>query len=230
MRGRGLLMKKKWTISMPRKKELNKIHHAARYLSMSNALGAPPWNGQMPVFKVKKEIELIQHEIIEAAEAGKLLLVAPGAAYGPSKMWPSEYFRKICSFWIENGGSVAVSGTHREKETADSVSDGLPRDKTFNLCGKTDLNELIMIIQNAVFCVANDSGIMHLAAVLGTPGIAIFGSTDPTSTSPVSENWQVLYEKMPCSPCFKRDCPRTRDKYECLHRIKPESVMGSLPI
>ena len=82
----------------------------------------------------------------------------------------------------------------------------------------------MVLLQNAALCVANDSGVMHLAAALGTPGVAVFGPTDPAATAPVSEKWVLLYEKLPCSPCFKRTCPDNR----CMKAITPAMVLNAV--
>jgi heptosyltransferase-2 len=75
--------------------------------------------------------------------------------------------------------------------------------------------------------VANDSGIMHLSAALGTPTLGIFGSSSPALTSPIGETTDYLYENVECSPCFERTCPLDEDRYKCLRRIKPDTVVDS---
>ncbi|MBN1863829.1 MAG: lipopolysaccharide heptosyltransferase II [Victivallales bacterium] len=205
---------------------LNKLHHAARYLSMSHALGAPVWEGDLPVFSNLKEPETTPVEVNKLMGVGMLLVVAPGAAYGDAKRWPAENFARVCSYWICRGGEVAVIGVPSESEACDAVSAGLPGDKVHNLCGKTDPKDLVRLLGHASFCVANDSGVMHLSAICGGSGVAIFGSTDPTSTSPVSRKWKILYDKQDCSPCFKRTCPS--GSFRCLRSITPEKVIEAM--
>ena len=86
----------------------------------------------------------------------------------------------------------------------------------------TDGSMLMVILKRAHQCVANDSGIMHLSAALGSSGVAVFGSTDPAATAPLSQKWTMLYDKLPCSPCFKRDCPLGTKA--CLDLITPDDV------
>ncbi len=225
-RCRGVLMTKAWKFPKRLNCEFNKLHHAAKYLSMSIALGAPEWTGDMPEFVVNKERELIDKKILALFDEPRLMTLAPGAAYGEAKRWPSEYFNKVANRWVEDGGSVAVLGTAKERKIGDLAIQGLPDDKAFNMAGKTDLSELMLTLQNAQICVANDSGTMHLAAALGTKGIAVFGSTDPSATSPVSSSrWDILFEKQECAPCFKRECPKTEERYSCLRAITPERVI-----
>ena len=102
--------------------------------------------------------------------------------------------------------------------------EGLPADRCFNLCGSTSLNQLIVVLRGAALCVSNDSGVMHLAAAAGTPGVAIFGPTDPAATAPISEKWTILYRKMPCGPCFRRKCPDNR----CMKDIVPSMVIRAM--
>ena len=84
-----------------------------------------------------------------------------------------------------------------------------------------------MKLKSASAAVANDSGVMHLTAVLGTPGVAVFGSTDYTSTGPISSSWKLVCTDEPCSPCFCRVCPK-KDPQLCMKSIRPEMVIGAL--
>ncbi len=94
------------------------------------------------------------------------------------------------------------------------------------MTGKTSLIELIYLLQKSKLCIANDSGIMHLAAAVETAGIAIYGSTDPYATSPVRTNWKLLINKQECAPCFKRECPLGSSK--CMQAISAEAVIKEL--
>lgn len=225
-RGRSFLLKESFNFPKIENLHLNKLHHAGRYLSMVYALGAPAWNGELPQFNNLKEQEITTSEVLALLKCKKVLVVAPGAAYGEAKRWPSKYFNEVCSFWIKNGGSVAIIGTKAEEEVAKEVAKGLPEDKVHNLTGKTDMQDLLNILKHADMCVANDSGVMHMSAILGKKGVAIFGSTDPTSTSPVSRKWKILYKKQKCAPCFGRTCPF--GTYKCLRDIEPEMVIKEI--
>jgi heptosyltransferase-2 len=117
-------------------------------------------------------------------------------------------------------------GSKGERPIAAEIVKGLPEGSAFNLAGETKLDELMALLKASSACLANDSGVMHLAAALGLKGVAIFGSTDPSATSPVSKNWRMLFEKLDCSPCFKRDCPK--GSKDCLSRITPEMAIDAL--
>lgn len=204
--------------------KLEKIHQGSKYLAMAYAFGAPLWDGKFPEFKEAKEPEITDPMILEISKLNNLLAIAPGAAYGPAKKWQTANFAKFCEFWIEQkNGYVAILGSKSDLETALQIKNMLNSDKIFNLAGKTDLYDVIRILKNASFCLANDSGIMHLAAALNRPGFAIFGSTDPAVTAPLSSRWISFYSACDCSPCFKRYCPR--NSYECLSDISSDFVI-----
>ncbi len=225
-RGRSILLKRSFKFPKIKDKKLNRLHHAGRYLSMAYAMGAPEWNGELPLFNQAKEPEIMSCEVRSVLERDKLLVVAPGAAYGEAKMWPTKNFHEICSRWIENGGNVAIIGTAAEKNVAAKVAEGVNENRVANLAGATDMPDLIEILKHADQCVANDSGIMHLSAILGGSGVAIFGSTDPSSTSPVSQKWTILFEQQECAPCFSRTCKFGH--YNCLKKITTNMVWDAL--
>ena len=225
-RGRSILLTQSFKFPKIKNKKLNKIHHAGRYLSLAYALGAPQWDGTLPEFGNTKEPEIMSSEVLKVLETSKLLVIAPGAAYGEAKRWPAEYFSKVCNHWIKEGGEVAIIGTVGEVAVANEVAEGLPEEKIHNLAGETDMPDLLNILKHAERCVANDSGIMHLSAILGGAGVAIFGSTDPSSTCPVSRKWKIMFEQQDCAPCFKRQC--IFGHYDCLRKITPKMVIEEL--
>ena len=225
-RGRKILLNKAFSFPKIRTREFNRFHQTGLYLSIVYSLGAEEWKGDFPEFKVPKKTEFMNKEVLEVCAKDKLLILAPGAAYGEAKRWPSENYRELSAFWIDKGGCVAIAGSGKESDIAHIVSKGFPEDRIFNLAGKTDISELLFLLQNAAFCVANDSGIMHLAAAAGTRGVAIFGSTDPFLTGPLSAKWKVFQEKQECTPCFKRECPA--GQYKCLRAVRPEDVIDHI--
>ncbi len=205
---------------------LNKPHHAAKYLSMAYALGAPEWSGLFPEIKPKIEPELVSPEVAAALKEPRLLAVAAGAAYGDAKRWPASSFKEVCRWWIERGGTVAALGSKAERPIATEALEGLPEAKALNFAGTTKIEELILLLKASKLCLANDSGVMHLAAALGIGGVAVFGSTDPSATSPISSSWRLLFDKLDCAPCFKRECPKGTK--ECLSKISPAMAIEAL--
>ena len=225
-RGRSIFLKRSFAFPPRASRRLNYMHHASKYLSIVKALGASDWDGELPEFKIKYSFDQSSPEVKAICSHPSLMTVAAGAAYGGSKRWSSQNFREVANWWIKEGGIVAAVGTGKEKDIADDVLEGLPVEKAYNLAGKTDMCELMHLLLNSRICVANDSGIMHLSAVLGRPGIAIFGPTDHTATGPISNYWHVIYEKIACSPCFKRECPYGHN--QCMKICSPAKVVKQI--
>lgn len=221
-RNRSWLMAASWKFEKRRDRELNHPHQSSKYLSMVYAIGAEKWDGVMPPLQPRTQP---RSELAGFLENPHILAVAPGAAYGDGKRWRAEYFRQVAAKWLEMrpGGIVLALGSKSERNGAEEALSGLPPDQVFDLAGETTLDELIRVLQQAEFCIANDSGIMHLSAAAGGRGIAVFGSTDPAATSPLSQNWHLLYDKLPCSPCFKRVCPLGTKA--CMDRITARNVV-----
>lgn len=227
-RGRSLLLTKAFKLKrqqIPGKRAQE--HLCSRYLAIVMALGAPRWDGvTLPEFKFSRWGDEGKEHIWAWCEHPKMLLLGPGAAYGDAKCYGSSDYNAIAHWWIGNGGVVVVAGGRSEVETGNEVCRGLPVEKCVNMCGKTDLQELMMLIRFARFMVCNDSGIMHLGAALDRPGIAVFGSTDPTATGPISAAWACISERISCSPCFKHVCPYGHKT--CMKGVKAEAVIEEL--
>ena len=150
-----------------------------------------------------------------------LAVLAPGAAYGPAKRWPPERFRALAAELCRRGFSVVLLGGAQEAPAGEELARDLPR--VLNLCGKTDLAEAAAVIERAAVFVSNDSGLMHVAAALRRPQVALFGSTDPRTTAPLNPRAVVIRKDLPCSPCLKRTCPQGH--YLCLRGISVEEVL-----
>ena len=223
-RNRSFLLQK--SIEFPKRRDfvLNTPHQAAKYLAVAGLAGVKEeWDGSLPELNLMREWEVYSDEVRSALEEENLLAIAPGAMYGDAKKWPPEFYRKTAELWLkERGGKIALLGAKNEVESARNAIEGLPEEKVIDLAGKTDLAQLMQLLRHAKACIANDSGTMHLSALVGGKGIAIFGSTDPAATSPISKNWHILYDKPDCGPCFKRICPDGSKK--CLYSITPQMV------
>jgi heptosyltransferase-2 len=160
---------------------------------------------------------------------GKIMVVAPGAAYGSAKRWSSSSYNEVCRYWIEEkSGRVIIVGAENEMKTAEGVASNLDNSHILNLAGKTNLKELIYTLKKSDICVSNDSGVMHLGSALNAKGVAIFGSTDPFATGPLSKNWAVLLKKQSCSPCFFRECINVEKDYKCLEAITSADVIEAI--
>lgn len=151
--------------------------------------------------------------------------LAPGAAYGPAKQWPAPHWQALARKFLALGLQVALVGTNSERPLCQEVAAGLgPRCHV--LAGETTLPQLMALLVHSLAYVGNDSGATHLAAALGVPTVALFGSTNPVRTAPHGARCTVLYDPPACSPCLQRTC--RFGHYECLHRITPERVLTAL--
>jgi heptosyltransferase II len=228
---RNLLLSKHYKVEWRTKEKYDSTHQSYKYLAMTNALGAPEWDGKFPNFNLLKDFEIVVPEIRELRKHKNILAIHPGAAYGPAKRWSPENFKEVCNYWIRNkNGKVAVLGLNNEADTANKVIKGLPENSVINLVGKTTLSELMYVLKNVFLCLCNDSGTMHLASALNVNGIAIFGSTDPYSTGPFAEKWIVMLKKQVCAPCFSRECKNSMRDYKCLKSVTPEDVYKAIDV
>lgn len=142
--------------------------------------------------------------------AGRYAVLCPGAEYGPAKRWP--YFRELAE---KLAVEPVVLGSAGDKAAAA----GIPGR---NLVGATTLDQAVDLIAGADFAVCNDSGLMHIAAALGRPQVALFGSSSPEHTPPLSPAARVLWLRVECSPCFQRECPLGH--FRCMRELTVEMV------
>jgi heptosyltransferase-2 len=140
--------------------------------------------------------------------------LCPGAEYGPAKRWP--YFAALAA---RLDLPAALLGSPKERELCAAIEGR-------NLAGETTLDEAIEILACARYVVSNDSGLMHVAAALGRPQIALFGSSSPKHTPPLSDKARVLWLGLDCSPCYARECPLGH--FRCMKELTVERVLEKL--
>ena len=142
---------------------------------------------------------------------------APGAAYGAAKCWAPERFAALADRLIDEfAADVIIFGAPAEAEVARRISAAM-RHKPINLAGHTSIGDLPALLSACHLFVGNDSGAMHVAGAVGLPAVGIFGSSDPTGTSPVTPKFKLVQHKVECSPCFLRRCPID---HRCMTRIE----------
>lgn len=175
--------------------------------------------------EVKSTGDAIRRLGLDAAKPA--LALCPGAEYGPAKRWSPEYFAVVAQHFSNRGWQTWLFGSERDHQVAESVRQAAGPD-CINLAGLTTLSEAVDLMAQCQAVVSNDSGLMHLAAALDRPLVAIYGSSDPGFTPPLSlpDRARIEWLDLPCSPCFKRECPLGH--YACLRELHPERVIQAL--
>jgi heptosyltransferase-2 len=167
-------------------------------------------------------------------QQGGYIVFAPGAEFGPAKRWPAAHFSELAA---RLNLPVVLLGSGKEAALCDEIAapvNAAQAGKCINLAGKTSLPQALALIAASHATVSNDSGLMHVAAALGVPQVAIFGSSSPLHTPPLSAKAAVLWLKndptyqppLDCAPCFQRDCPLGHTR--CLNDISAERVLQAL--
>ncbi|MBI3561226.1 MAG: lipopolysaccharide heptosyltransferase II [Gammaproteobacteria bacterium] len=150
-----------------------------------------------------------------------IVALMPGAEYGPAKQWPVEYYRNLARRLVEVNNNVWILGSAKERTLGDQIALGLPA--VSNLCGRTTLVDAVDLLALVHVAITNDSGLMHIAAATGVPVVAIYGSSTPDYTPPLTDRAQVIYHRLECSPCFARTC--RYGHYNCLKGISVDEVL-----
>ena len=149
-----------------------------------------------------------------------IIALMPGAEYGPAKQWPVSSYQQLAVKLLDKGYQVWVFGSAKESILGKLIANNVD---IVNLCGKTELVDVVDLLAMAEYAITNDSGLMHVAAATGVQVVAVYGSSDPNYTPPLTGKAKILYQALSCSPCFKRTCPLGHTN--CLNQIAVEDVM-----
>ena len=183
------------------------------------------------ISKVKKEYcpELVvdtenQQRLLDSLDISAdvpMVACMVGAEFGPSKQWPIEHFATLINLLGKQGINVCLLGSSKDLATGEKI-EVLCQSRVFNLCGKTSLVDVIDILASCRVAVSNDSGLMHIAAAVSVPVVAMYGATTPLYTPPLHAKAKSLYVKLACSPCWQKTC--RYNHYRCLKDILPQDV------
>ena len=217
--GRGFLL----SHGVRRRDDIMKGHQVEYYLGILKGMGWEADSKDPALFVDPDEDEristLLRNHGIEVNDF--FVALSPGAIYGPAKRWPSERFALIGDWAVERwGAKVLIMGSEREKDIGSEVRKTMNQ-PAFDLSGVTSLGGAMALISRCGFFVTNDSGLMHVAAALHIPLVALFGSTNPVATGPRGPNARIIQHETECAPCLKPKCP---EDYRCMLSITPEEV------
>jgi heptosyltransferase-2 len=155
-----------------------------------------------------------------------LVALMPGAEYGPAKRWPASSFAALARTLAQAGRSVLLLGSAKERDLGEEVRAHAGNARVRNLCGATTLADVVDLLAASDAAVSNDSGLLHVAAAAGTPVVAIYGSSSPAFTPPLTPQAAIVYRGIECSPCFARECPLGH--LRCLREIEPDEVLKAV--
>jgi heptosyltransferase-2 len=180
------------------------------------------------ITNIENALQALQ-KLGHAAPETKVLGLCPGAEYGEAKRWPAEHYAEVANEALKHGWEVWLFGSDKDIPVTAQIN-RLTAMQCLDLGGKTKLGEAIDLMSLVSAFVSNDSGLMHIAAALGKPLVAIYGSSDPRHTPPMNAQATILYLGLECSPCFKRECPLTDPAAHlaCLRNISPGMAISQL--
>lgn len=214
-----------FAIPFPQNRETQ--HLVLTYKMLLEPLGIPVSSTSPKLFLTDEELKSIKKRLAEEGVAsGQYLIgVNPGAAYGSAKCWLPERFKQIAEKLIKNPKvTILFFGDKNGAPLVDEICREFPSDRVINFAGRTSLRELMALIQECDLFLTNDSGPMHMASALGTPLVALFGSTSDVATGPY-QGGKVIHKHVPCSPCYRRECPID---FRCMTRIEVDEVYQEL--
>lgn len=201
-----------------------------RYVALAYPKHAPlPSPLPKPAFKVNPQ------KVQQACDRYGLntdfpvLALCPGAEFGPSKQWPAQHYADVAKAMTERGWQVWLFGSDKDHDVNQTIRNRLPQASQincFNLAGETSLEDAVDLMSVASAVVSNDSGLMHIAAALNRPLVAVYGSTSADHTPPMNDQKEILSLNLECSPCFKRECPLGHTN--CMNQLGADRVIAAL--
>ncbi len=184
-----------------------------------------------PRLSIDTAVQMATMHRLGLASDRPILALCPGAEFGPSKQWPATHFGELARRKIVEGWQVWVLGSDKDREVANTIqSYAIQANADSSACrvlaGETALGEAVDLLAKADAVVSNDSGLMHVAAALNKKLVAVYGSSSPDFTPPLSNNCEIVRLEMECQPCFKRDCPLGHTR--CLQDLSVDQVAALL--
>jgi lipopolysaccharide heptosyltransferase II len=195
----------------------------ARYAALADAVGARDLEPPRPVLVPDRGNLEEAMRSLGLSQRPPVAILCPGAEFGPAKRWPIEHFATLGKRLIAEGHAIWILGSPNDAPIGNELARALgSAPRVFDLSGRTDLGTAIDLMAAATLVVTNDSGLMHAAAAVGAPLVALFGSSSPAYTPPLSDTARVARIEIACSPCFERECPLGH--FRCMRDLSPELV------
>jgi lipopolysaccharide heptosyltransferase II len=199
---------------------------AERYAQLAEKPGTKPALPLPQTGLVVGEVNLaIALRRLGLSRTQPVVAFCPGAEYGASKRWPARHFAALARKLAALGYAVWLFGSEKDRAIGEEISAASEGAAT-NLCGRTDLASAIDLLSLAEVVVSNDSGLMHVAAGVGRPVVALYGSSSPEHTPPLARSFRIVRTGIECSPCFARECPLGH--FKCMNELAPERVMEEI--
>nr|WP_259565148.1 lipopolysaccharide heptosyltransferase II [Candidatus Berkiella aquae] len=205
-----ILDKKRWPLMVER--------YLALGYDKTQPLPSPLLKPALKACENNTQVALKQYQL---ALNKPILVICPGAEFGPSKRWPENYYAQLANHYVAQNWQVWIFGSAKDTEVAKLIQSTAP--EVVDLTGRTSLGDAIDLMSLATLVVTNDSGLMHIAAALNIPLVALYGSTDPGFTPPLNDKVKILKESVACSPCFKRTCPLMH--HQCMQQLSVAKVL-----
>ena len=197
-----------------------------RFAALAGAAGEPLERPLPPAhLKIDDNVRLAVLHKLALEPRRPVVVLCPGAEYGPAKRWPAKHFAELAQRLGSRGFEVWLVGSAKDAALGTEIA-ALSGDSCLNLCGKTTLGEAVDLLAAAQLVISNDSGLMHVAAALAKPLVALYGSSSPAFTPPLSRSARILKLDLPCSPCFERVCPLGH--FNCMMQLTPERVLEAV--
>lgn len=176
-----------------------------------------------PVLSVSPQNQARVIAELDVADDRPAIAMMPGAEYGPAKCWPLEYFTQLAADLVAAGYAVWVLGSQKDAAAGEAIAAG---SAARNLCGRTSLEDVIDLLAASEQAVSNDSGLLHIAAAVGTHVHAIYGSSSAKFTPPLTKSRDIHEISLDCRPCFQRDCPLGH--LDCLRKLEPVRIFDKI--
>jgi heptosyltransferase-2 len=218
--GRGLLLTRGVKPPDPQAEPRHQIYY---YLDLLRKLGLPTIEPELrfslsPAEKLAAKARLRE---LGADDGRPLVILNPGAAYGPAKRWPAERYAALAGLLVRGRNArILLTGSADESALTAEIAASLD-EPPIDLAGRTTLRGLLALIGEAALFVTNDTGPMHMANALRIPVVAVFGPTEPRATAPFHAPAAVLKKDAPCGPCLYRSCPFD---HRCMTAITAEEA------